>query len=83
MRARLAPLRLRRFGRPGTQRSSPVGQPAGHSQVRRSVANEEVAGKAARDLSDDEVLRVLAREARRRSRATLAVGNRPVLSPHE
>jgi uncharacterized protein YqeY len=34
-----------------------------------SVTNEEVAGKAARDLSDDEVLRVLAREARRRREA--------------
>src|SRR5258708_20674745 len=34
-----------------------------------AVANEEVAGKAARDLSDDEVLRVLAREARRRREA--------------
>lgn len=34
-----------------------------------SVTNEEVAGKAARDLSDEEVLRVLAREARRRREA--------------
>src|SRR5260370_21572982 len=37
--------------------------------VLTAVANEEVAGKAARDLSDDEVLRVLAREARRRREA--------------
>lgn len=37
--------------------------------VLTSVANKEVAGKAARDLSDDEVLRVLAREARRRREA--------------
>jgi uncharacterized protein len=37
--------------------------------VLTSVANEEVAGKSARDLSDDEVLRVLAREARRRREA--------------
>ena len=37
--------------------------------VLTSVANEEVAGQAARDLSDDEVLRVLAREARRRREA--------------
>ena len=37
--------------------------------VLTSVANEEVAGKAARDLSDDEVLRVLTREARRRREA--------------
>jgi len=34
-----------------------------------SVANEEVAGKTARDLSDDEVLRVLTREAKRRREA--------------
>ena len=34
-----------------------------------SVTNEEVAGDAARDLSDDEVLRLLAREARRRREA--------------
>ena len=37
--------------------------------VLTSVANEEVAGKTARDLSDDEVLRVLTREARRRREA--------------
>jgi uncharacterized protein len=37
--------------------------------VLTSVANEEVAGKAARDLSDDEVLRVLTRETRRRREA--------------
>jgi len=37
--------------------------------VLASVANEEVAGDAARDLSDDEVLRLLAREARRRREA--------------
>lgn len=34
-----------------------------------SVANEEVAGSASRELSDDEVQRVLAREARRRREA--------------
>jgi len=34
-----------------------------------SVSNEEVAGKAARELDDDEILRVLAREARRRREA--------------
>jgi uncharacterized protein len=34
-----------------------------------SVANEEVAGSAARELSDDDVQRVLAREARRRREA--------------
>jgi len=34
-----------------------------------SISNEEVAGDSARDLSDDEVLRLLAREARRRREA--------------
>jgi len=34
-----------------------------------SVSNEEVAGKAARVLGDDEILRVLAREAKRRREA--------------
>jgi uncharacterized protein YqeY len=34
-----------------------------------SVANEEVAGRTARDLTDDEVLRVLTREAKRRREA--------------
>jgi uncharacterized protein YqeY len=37
--------------------------------VLASITNEEVAGDAARDLSDDEVLRLLAREARRRREA--------------
>jgi uncharacterized protein YqeY len=37
--------------------------------VLTSVTNEEVAGRSARDLSDDEVLKVLAREARRRREA--------------
>ena len=37
--------------------------------VLTSVTNEEVAGNSARDLSDDEVLRLLAREARRRREA--------------
>ena len=37
--------------------------------VLTSVTNEEVAGSSARDLSDDEVLRLLAREARRRREA--------------
>ena len=40
--------------------------------VLTSVTNEEVAGKAARDLSDDEVMRVLTREARRRREAAEA-----------
>ncbi|HTW00430.1 MAG TPA: GatB/YqeY domain-containing protein [Streptosporangiaceae bacterium] len=34
-----------------------------------SITNEEVAGNSARDLSDDEVLKLLAREARRRREA--------------
>jgi uncharacterized protein YqeY len=37
-----------------------------------SIANEEVAGPAARDLSDDEVVRVLTREARKRKEAAEA-----------
>jgi hypothetical protein len=37
--------------------------------VLTSVTNEEVAGDSARDLSDDEVLKLLAREARRRREA--------------
>lgn len=37
--------------------------------VLTSITNEEVAGKAPRNLSDDEVLKVLAREARRRREA--------------
>jgi uncharacterized protein YqeY len=34
-----------------------------------AVTNEEVAGKTARELSDDEVLKVLAREAKKRREA--------------
>jgi uncharacterized protein YqeY len=34
-----------------------------------AVGNEEVAGKVARELSDDEVLKVLAREAKKRREA--------------
>ncbi len=37
-----------------------------------SITNEEVAGASARDLSDDEVLRVLTREARKRREAAEA-----------
>jgi uncharacterized protein len=37
-----------------------------------AVTNEQVAGKTARELSDDEVLKVLAREARRRREAASA-----------
>src|SRR5580698_10480496 len=37
-----------------------------------SITNEEVAGKQARELSDDEVLRVLTREAKKRREAAEA-----------
>jgi uncharacterized protein YqeY len=37
-----------------------------------SVSNEEVAGKAVRELSDDEVLKILARESKRRREAATA-----------
>jgi uncharacterized protein YqeY len=37
-----------------------------------SVTNEEVAGKQARELSDDEVLKVLARELKKRREAATA-----------
>lgn len=37
-----------------------------------SITNEEVAGKQARELSDDEVLKVLARELKRRKEAATA-----------
>lgn len=37
-----------------------------------AVANEEVAGRAARELSDEEVLRILTREARKRREAAEA-----------
>jgi uncharacterized protein len=37
-----------------------------------AITNEEVAGKAARELSDDDVLKVLAREAKKRREAAEA-----------
>ncbi|MEP6599193.1 MAG: GatB/YqeY domain-containing protein [Actinomycetota bacterium] len=37
-----------------------------------AVTNEEVAGKAARELADDEVVRVIAREAKKRREAAEA-----------
>jgi uncharacterized protein YqeY len=37
-----------------------------------SISNEEVSGAAARDLSDDEVLKILTREAKRRREAATA-----------
>ena len=39
-----------------------------------SITNEEVAGAAARDLSDDEITKVLAREVRKRREAAEAFG---------
>ena len=40
--------------------------------VLTSVANEEVAGQTARDLTDDDVLRIIAREAKKRREAATA-----------
>jgi uncharacterized protein YqeY len=40
--------------------------------VLTAVGNEEVAGKAARELSDDEVQKVIAREAKKRREAATA-----------
>src|SRR5215472_9797167 len=37
-----------------------------------SISNEEVAGKSARELSDDEVLKIIGREAKRRREAAAA-----------
>jgi uncharacterized protein YqeY len=37
-----------------------------------SISNEEVSGSAARDLTDDEVIKILAREAKRRREAAAA-----------
>jgi uncharacterized protein YqeY len=50
-----------------------------------AVTTEEVAGSTARELSDDEVLKVLAREAKRRREAAEAFrsGNRPELAERE
>ena len=39
-----------------------------------SITNEEVAGASARDLSDDEIIQVLTREARKRREAAEAFG---------
>ena len=50
-----------------------------------AVTNEEVAGKVARELSDDDVLKVLGREAKKRKEAAEAfdAANRPELSARE
>ncbi len=47
--------------------------------VLTAIGNEEVAGKAARQLSDDEVLKVIARETKKRREAAEAftAGGRP------
>jgi uncharacterized protein YqeY len=53
--------------------------------VLSAVTNEEVSGKAARQLSDDEVLKVLAREGKKRREAAEAfeTGRRPELAQRE
>ena len=50
-----------------------------------AITTEEVAGKQARELSDDEVLKVLAREAKKRREAAEAYdgANRPELAGRE
>jgi len=50
-----------------------------------SVTNEEVSGTTARELSDDEVLKVLAKEAkkRREAAAEYSEANRPELAAKE
>lgn len=53
--------------------------------VLAAITTEEVSGSVARELSDDEVLRVLAREAKKRREAAEAfdAGNRPELAERE
>ena len=50
-----------------------------------ALTNEEVSGTTARELSDDEVLRVLAKEAKKRREAATAYheANRPELASKE
>ncbi|MDI2127888.1 GatB/YqeY domain-containing protein [Yinghuangia seranimata] len=50
-----------------------------------AVTNEEVAGKEARQLSDDEVLKIVVREAKKRREAAEAFdqGNRPEQAARE
>jgi len=50
-----------------------------------AITNEEVSGKTARELSDDEVLKVLAREAKKRREAATAYtgAKRPELAAKE
>jgi uncharacterized protein YqeY len=53
--------------------------------VLAAVTTEEVAGKQARELSDDEVLKILAREGKKRREAAEAFdgGGRPELAERE
>lgn len=53
--------------------------------VLTAISNAEVAGKQARELSDDEVLTVLTAEAKKRREAAIAFdeGNRPELAEKE
>jgi len=53
--------------------------------VLTAVTTEEVAGNAARELSDDEVLKILARESKKRREAATAfdAGNRAELAARE
>jgi uncharacterized protein YqeY len=50
-----------------------------------AITNEEVSGRAARELSDDEVVKVLAKEAKKRREAATAYNeaNRPELAAKE
>lgn len=50
-----------------------------------AITNEEVSGKQARELSDDDVLKVLTKEAKKRREAAEAftVGGRPELARRE
>src|SRR5450631_2743822 len=53
--------------------------------VLSAITNEEVSGSVARELSDDDVLKVLAREGKKRREAAeaFAAGNRPELAARE
>lgn len=53
--------------------------------VLSAITNEEVSGTQARELSDDEVLKVLTREGKKRREAAeaFAAGNRPELAERE
>jgi uncharacterized protein YqeY len=53
--------------------------------VLSAITNEEVSGSVARELSDDDVLKVLAREGKKRREAAeaFAAGNRAALADRE